>query len=75
MLKTYYILAWILVTVLAVLSLLAGNFNSAAQVSFSVAVLALVYALALWSVFTNTNDATLEMLSKHDTLRYKGEKQ
>jgi hypothetical protein len=56
MLKTFYILAWVLVAMTAAVSLWGGFFNSVTQVAFSVAALVLVYALALWSVFTNTHD-------------------
>lgn len=66
MLKTSYILVWILVALSAVVSLLGGYFNSVTQVAFSVTVLALVYALALWSVFTNTQDIKLETFSRND---------
>ena len=56
MLKTIYIMAWVLLAMLAVGSLFGGYLNPVTQVVFSVAALALVYALALWSVFTNTPD-------------------
>ena len=56
MLKTTYILAWVLVALSAVGSLWGGYFNPVTQVAFSVAGLVLIYGLALWSVFTNTHD-------------------
>lgn len=74
MLKIFYILAWILVALLAVVALLAGYFNSITQVTFSFAVLALVYALALWSVF-KTQDARFEMLGRGNEPSSKGGKQ
>lgn len=75
MLKTFYLLAWILVALLAVVSLLGGYFYAATQVAFSVAALALVYALALWSVLTNTQDTRLEISSRADALNFEGGKQ
>jgi hypothetical protein len=75
MLKTFYILAWFLVALSAVVSLLGGYFNSVTQLTFSVAVLALVYALVLWSVLTNTQDASLEMSRRGDGLNFMGGKQ
>ena len=75
MLKIFYLLAWILVALLAVVSLLGGYFDAVTQVSFSVAVLALVYALALWSVLTNTQDKRLEIYSRGDALNFEGGKQ
>jgi hypothetical protein len=56
MLKTIYILAWVLVAMSAIGSLWGGYINPVTQVVFSVAAVVLVYALALWSVFTNTHD-------------------
>jgi hypothetical protein len=55
MLKTIYILAWVLVAISAVGSLWGGYLNPVTQVALSVAALVLVYALALWSDFTNTH--------------------
>lgn len=75
MLKTFYLLAWILVALLAVVSLLGGYFYAATQVGLSVAVLALVYALALWSVLTNTHDTRLEISSRGDAPNFGGGKQ
>lgn len=75
MLKTSYILAWILVALSAVVSLSSGYFDSATQVAFSVAVLALVYALALWSVLTSSPDARRETFCEIDQLNLKGGKQ
>jgi hypothetical protein len=72
MLKTFYLLAWILVALLAVVSLLGGYFDAVTQAGFSVAVLALVYALALWSVLTNTQDTRLEISSRGDVLNFDG---
>lgn len=56
MLKTSYLLAWILVAASAVVSIVSGDFDPVTQVAFSAAVLVLVYTLALWSVFTKTRD-------------------
>jgi len=75
MMKTFYILAWVLVALSAVVSLWAGYFNSATQVAFSVMVLALVYALALWSVITNPQDTKHEIFRWNDELNFKGGKQ
>lgn len=75
MLKKFYLLAWISVALSAVGSLLGGHFDSVTQVGFSLAVLALVYALALWSVLTNTEDSELKIFSRDDALNFKGGKQ
>ena len=56
MLKTIYIMAWVLLAMSAIGSLLSGYVNPMTQVAFGVGALALIYALALWSVFTNTPD-------------------
>jgi hypothetical protein len=69
MLKTFYILAWVLVAMSAVVSLWGGYFNSVTQVTLSVAALVLVYALALWSVFTNVQD---DVVRGNRELEFKG---
>jgi ABC-type nickel/cobalt efflux system permease component RcnA len=72
MLKTIYAMAWILVALAAIVSLLGDHFSSLTQVAFSVAVLVLVYALALWSVFTNTKDIRAEIFSRSDEINFNG---
>ncbi|HMJ07872.1 MAG TPA: hypothetical protein VK468_02635 [Pyrinomonadaceae bacterium] len=64
--KTFYILAWILVAIAAVVSFVTGYFNSATLVAFSLTALALVYALALWSVITNTPDMMPKVFHRND---------
>ncbi len=75
MLKTFYISAWILVAIAAVASFWSGYYDSAMLVALSLTVLVLVYALALWSVFTNPNDAKLEIFRWDGELRFEAGKQ
>lgn len=54
MIKKLYASAWILAATAALASVLTGSFNGAAMVVFSLVVLGLFYAFALWSVTVNT---------------------
>ena len=75
MLKTFYLLAWILVALSAGVSLSGGYFDSVTQVAISITVLALVYALALWSVFMHTRDARSQQYINAMGLNSNGGKQ
>jgi uncharacterized membrane protein len=74
MLKKIYVFAWILLGLLALSSLWGGYFDSVAQVAFMVAVLVLVCAPALWSVFSDTRDDKLQIFSRNDELNSTGGK-
>ena len=54
--KKFYVLAWFLLAASALVSVFTGTFNPLATVVFSLVALALVLALALWSVIVNTRD-------------------
>lgn len=54
MTKNLYALAWILLTALVFVSILSGTLTATALLVYSLAALALVYGLALWSVIANT---------------------
>ena len=58
MMKTFYKLAWIFVALVAAVSFLMGYFDVIAMIVLSLVAVSLVYALSLWSVFTNTPDMT-----------------
>jgi ABC-type nickel/cobalt efflux system permease component RcnA len=60
MMKNFYISAWILLALAAFVSVLTGTFNAVTLFVFSLVALALVYALALWSVVTQTRDLEAE---------------
>lgn len=60
MMKNLYISAWILLAAAAFVSVLTGSFNPAALFVFSLVALALVYALALWSVMADARDLKTE---------------
>ena len=53
MLKNFYVLAWFLLIGSALVSVFTGSLNEIGMVAFGLIGLALVYALALWSVFSN----------------------
>lgn len=52
--KKIYAAAWVLLALTAFVTFLTGSFNSLTLVVFSLAALALVHALALWTVVVNT---------------------
>ena len=52
--KTFYALAWVFLVLISVRLALTGALNPVALVVLSLAAVALVYGLALWSVITNT---------------------
>lgn len=58
--KNFYIAAWVLLAMAAFVSVLTGTFNAVTLFVFSLVALALVYALALWSVITQTRDLKAE---------------
>lgn len=60
MMKKFYVSAWILLAAAALVTALTGAFDAAALVVFSLGALALVYTLALWSVFVNTHEMQTE---------------
>lgn len=60
MLKNLYVLAWFSLAAIVLGSVSNGALNPASLVVFSLAALSLVYALALWSVFTNTREIKTE---------------
>lgn len=62
--KNIYIASWILLTISFLATVLTGSFNALSLVVFSFAALALVYALAIWSVFINTQNTQPENLRK-----------
>jgi ABC-type uncharacterized transport system permease subunit len=62
--KKIYKASWILLALAFVATVLTGNFNMLSLVVFSFAALALVYALAIWSVFVNTQSTEPENLRK-----------
>ena len=51
--KKIYLLAWISLTITFVASVLTGYYNPLSLVVFSLIALALVFALALWTVIVN----------------------
>lgn len=59
MIKKLYASAWILAITALLVSILTGNFNGAAMVVFSLIVLGLFYAFALWSVTVNTRHSLI----------------
>lgn len=54
--RTLYLAAWFLLSLAVAAAVITGTFNSVSLVIFSLAALALVYGLALWSAFTNSPD-------------------
>ena len=58
--KKFYISAWIVLAAAALVSVLTGTLNAAVLVAISLIALGLVYALALWSVITNTREIKTE---------------
>jgi hypothetical protein len=57
MIKKFYVMAWILLIGSALVSAFSGTFDAFAMVSVSIAAAALVYGLALWSVFRDPQSA------------------
>lgn len=62
--KNIYIASWVLLAISFLATLFTGSFNAVSLFVFSFAVLALVYALALWSVIVNTQNTQPENLRK-----------
>lgn len=58
--KKFYGLAWLILAGAVLVSILAGSFDPVSLLAFSLAALALVHALAIWSVIVNTRDMKLE---------------
>lgn len=54
--KKIYVSAWFLLAAAAIVTALTGAFDAAALVVYSLATLALVYTLALWSVIVSTRE-------------------
>ena len=54
MIKKLYVLAWLLLTGSAVATILTDSLNGLSIVAFGLIALALVHALAFWSVVVNT---------------------
>ncbi len=55
--KKIYTTAWFLLAILFIAAVLNGYLNPVGLVVFSLFALALVYALALWTVVNNARDA------------------
>ncbi len=53
MLKAFYALAWVFLVLISVRLALTGTLNPVALLVLSLAAVALVYGLALWSVLTD----------------------
>ena len=60
MMKSFYIAAWFLLIIAAFVTVSTGSVNPLALVVFGLVTLGLVYALALWSVLTNTPEMKTE---------------
>ena len=60
MIKKFYSFAWLVLTGSVVASIFMGQLDPIRLLAFSLAALALVYALLLWSVFANTRDMRIE---------------
>lgn len=65
MMKTFYTLAWVFLALLSVRFALTGVLNPVTLVGLSLAALALVYGLALWSVFSNAQDPRLQVFDRN----------
>lgn len=57
MMKIFYILAWVFLGLISVRLALTGALNPVALIVLSLAVVALVYGLALWSAITSARDS------------------
>ncbi|MCW5961616.1 MAG: hypothetical protein KIS76_15740 [Pyrinomonadaceae bacterium] len=62
--KKIYATAWILLTALFLTSVVTGFLDPLGLFAFSLSALALVYALAFWSVIVNTRYAQTDNLQK-----------
>lgn len=62
--KTFYAMAWIFLGLISVRLALAGALNPVALVVLSLAAVALVYGLALWSV-TNIRDPSPQVFDQN----------
>lgn len=69
--KKIYTAAWFLLTLFFVATVFTGYFNALSLVVFSLGALALVYALALWTLFVNTPDEAVEQFAGNDKFIFK----
>jgi hypothetical protein len=60
MLKKFYVSAWLLLIGSGAVSVFTGSLNEIGMLAFGLISLALVYALALWAVFTNSGEMQRE---------------
>ena len=60
MLRKFYIFTWLLLAGSVLSSVLHGPLSALQWVTFSLIAAALLYALALWAVFTNTGETQTE---------------
>lgn len=56
MMKTFYAMAWVFLGLISVRLAMTGALDPVALVVLSLAAVALIYGLALWSVITNARD-------------------
>jgi membrane protein implicated in regulation of membrane protease activity len=68
MMKTFYILTWILLALTAGVSFSMGYFDAFTMVVLSFVAVSLVYALALWSTITTTPDIMPKVFHRNDEL-------
>lgn len=62
--KRVYTVSSILLAILLFVTVLTGSLNAVSLVVFGFTVLALIYALALWTVFANTGNTEPDKLRK-----------
>ena len=68
MMKTFYILAWILLALTAAVSISMGYFDAITIVVLSLVTVSLVYGLALWSAISSTPDMMPKVFDRNDEL-------
>ena len=68
MMKTFYVLAWILLALTAAVSFSMGYFDAITMVVLSLVAVSLVYALALWSAISTTPDMMPKVFDRNDEL-------
>ena len=66
MMKTFYVLAWILLALTAAVSISVGYFDAITMVVLSLVAVSLVYALALWSAIRTTPDMMPKVFDRND---------
>ena len=66
MMKTFYVLAWILLALTAAVSFSMGYFDTIMIVVLSLLAVVLIYALALWSAIRTTPDMMPKVYDKND---------